>query len=77
MYIVYLNADMLEEAASMIEKGYDYHDQFLIDATTFISLPEEMPDHPALQAALDKPEFNALFEIRRRNRKFKESDSQN
>jgi len=34
----------------MIEKGYDYHDQYLIDATTLISLHEEMPDHPALQA---------------------------
>jgi hypothetical protein len=31
------------------------------------TLPENLPDHPALQAALDKPELNALFEIRRKN----------
>jgi len=74
---LYLHANMLEEAASMIERGYDHHDQWLTEAIYFISLPEEMPDHPALQAALNKPELNALFEIRRKNRKLKESDSQN
>jgi len=33
----------------------------------FLSSPllENLPDHPALKAALNKPELNALFEIRR------------
>ena len=32
-----------------------------------ITLPENLPDYPALQATLDKPELKALFEIRRIN----------
>ena len=74
---LYLHADMLEEAASMIEKAYDYREYYLVNGNFFISLPEEMPDHSALQAALDKPELNALFEIRRRNLKLKDKPSQN
>ena len=32
-----------------------------------LMLPEDLPDHPVIKAALDKPELNALYEIRRRN----------
>jgi len=44
----------------------------MIIGNFFISLPEEMPNHSALQAALNKPELNALFEIRRKNLKLRE-----
>jgi len=73
---LYFVSNMWEEAAVYIEKAYESHEPFL-DYSFWLSLPEEMPDNPALQAALDKPELNALFEIRRRNRKLKETGSQN
>ena len=62
----YFLQDMWGEAAAWIEKAYDTHEPFLAHSF-WLSLPEEMPDNPALQAALDKPEFNTLFEIRRKN----------
>jgi len=53
-----------EEVAYWFEKAYDNREFGLLFGFT---LPENLPDHPALQAALDKPELNALFEIRRKN----------
>jgi len=64
---LYIQAGLMEEAAPWIVKAYENRDPFLVGSTFWISVPEKMPDHPALQAALDKPELNALFEIRRRN----------
>lgn len=59
---------MLEEAAYWYEKAYENHDyRIVIFEEGGVTLPENLPDHSALQAALDKPELNALFEIRRKN----------
>jgi len=66
---LYLDLGMFEEAAYWLEKAYENREFDLVGSVWprgFI-LPENLPDHPALQAALDKPELNALFEIRRKN----------
>ena len=65
----YLDLGMLEEAAYWLEKAYENREFELVFSLRPGShlLPENLPDHPALQAALDKPELNALFEIRRKN----------
>ena len=65
----YLDLGMLEEAAYWFEKAYEDREFELVGAVWpgGFTLPENLPDHPALQAALDKPELNALFEIRRKN----------
>ncbi len=55
-----------EAAAAWIERAYKNRDtKFLHDFAR--PLPEDWPDDPAIRAALDKPELNALFEIRRKN----------
>ena len=64
----YLLLEMWEEAAVLIEQAYKDRDIHLV-YYSFIKLPEDYPDHPALQKAFDKPELNALFEIRRKNLK--------
>ena len=61
--VLFLELGMLEEAAYWLEKGFENREAPFVNFT----LPENLPDHPALQAALDKPELNALFEIRRNN----------
>jgi len=61
--LLYLELGMLKEAAYWLKKGYENRESHLFTLT----LPENLPDHPALQAALDKPELNELFEIRRKN----------
>ena len=68
---LYFFANLFDEAAEMIEKAYDNRDQFLTENPGFIFLPEEMPNNPALQEAINKPELNALFEVRRRHLKLK------
>jgi len=64
----YLDLGMLEEAAYWLEKAYANRETELLYPfrPSGSTLPENLPDHPALQAALDKPELNALFEIRRK-----------
>ncbi len=65
----YLDLGMLDEAAYWLEKAYDNRELrhvFPIRSSSF-RLPEDLPNHPALQSALDKPELNALIEIRRKN----------
>ena len=66
---LYLELGMLEEAAYWFEKAYENREVELVVpfGPGGLTLPENLPDHPALQAALDKPELNALFEIRRKN----------
>lgn len=39
----------------------------LVVVLTLLGLPDDWSDHPAVQAALDRPGLNELFEIRRRN----------
>jgi len=76
---LYLDLGMLDEAAYWFEKAYDNREMellFLFGASGF-TLPENLPDHPVLQAAFDKPELNALFEIRRQNLKLKDKALQN
>jgi len=65
----YLDLGMLDEAANWLEKAYENREYELVFPfrPSGFTLPEDLPDHPALQAALDKPELNALFEIRRKN----------
>lgn len=70
-----IDLEMYEEAATKIEKEYHEKAPGLV-YFSLIKLPEHLPNNPKVQAALDKPELNALFEIRRRNLKLKESDSQ-
>ncbi len=62
--ILYLELGMLDEAAYWLENGYENRESHMLT----LKLPENLPDHPTLQAALDKPELNELFEIRRKNR---------
>jgi len=60
---------MLKEAAYWLEKAYENREFELVFPFKpgGFTIPENLPNHPALQAALDKPELNALFEIRRKN----------
>ncbi|MCH8233945.1 MAG: hypothetical protein IIB82_15060 [Bacteroidetes bacterium] len=69
MGTLYLDLGMHEEAAYWFEKAYENRELELMLplGPGGLTLPENLPDHPALQAALDKPELNALFEIRRKN----------
>ena len=70
---LYLDLRMLEEAAYWFEKSYENREQELVRLFPGgFKVPENLPDHSALQAALDKPELNALFEIRRKNLKLRE-----
>ena len=62
---------MYEEGVKWLEQAYEQRSFSLVLLPTF-KLPEEYPNDSALQAALDKPELNALFEIRRRNLKLKD-----
>jgi len=66
---LYLDLGMLDEATYWLEKAYDNREYELVFPfrPSDSALPEDLPDHPALQAAFDKPELNALFEIRRKN----------
>jgi TolB-like protein/Tfp pilus assembly protein PilF len=61
--VSFLGLGMNKEAAYWLEKGFENREA----PFTHITLPENLPDHPALQAVLDKPELNTLFEIRRKN----------
>jgi len=70
---LYLKLHMPKEAAQWIERAYEARDNNLVHAH-LITLPEKLPDHPALQAALDKPELKALFEIRRKNLQLKKNN---
>jgi len=68
----YLDLKMWDEAAELLEKAYINRNGGLVYYSN-IKLPEDYPDHPALQKAFDKPELNALFEIRRKNLRNNES----
>jgi hypothetical protein len=48
-------------AAKWIEKAYEKR-AYLFIAHIMRKTPEEWPDDPSIQAALDKPELNALYE---------------
>ncbi len=61
--VLFLGLEMIDEAAYWLDKGFENREAPFVN----ITLPENLPDHPALQAAFDKPELNALFEIRRKN----------
>jgi len=63
---LYMQAEKYDKAAVFLEKAYEQNDQAFL-RSEFITIPEQMPDDPALQAALDKPEWNELWEIRRKN----------
>jgi TolB-like protein/class 3 adenylate cyclase/tetratricopeptide (TPR) repeat protein len=60
--ISFLGLGMNKEAAYWLEKAFDNREA----PFTHIALPENLPNDPALQAVFDKPELNALFEIRRK-----------
>jgi adenylate cyclase len=54
-----------DDAARSLEHAYALRDPtFASDAELF--LPEQWPDHPAIRAALDKPDLVALYAMRRR-----------
>ncbi|MCG8450237.1 MAG: hypothetical protein MI725_11755, partial [Pirellulales bacterium] len=56
----------LKDAPYWLNKAYEERNVSLIYKSS-IPFSENIPDHPEIQAALDKPELNALFEIRRKN----------
>ena len=62
----YLQMDLPEPAALWLEEAYESRDAALIEWYELM-LPEDLSDHPAIKTALDKPELNALYDIRRRN----------
>jgi len=62
----YLNLEMYDEAALWFEKAYEERDLAPTFFSSFI-VPEDLPDHTALQNSLNKPELKALFDIRRKN----------
>ena len=66
---LYLEVGKLEKAAYWFEKAFENRDWGLISFSNpgVFTVPENLPDDPALQAAINKPELNALFEIRRKN----------
>jgi TolB-like protein/Tfp pilus assembly protein PilF len=53
-----------ETAARFLERAYDSGDAVLVSPMHFF-LPEDWPNLPEVQSALDKPELNALFALRR------------
>ncbi len=68
----YVLADLLAHtgdhagAAKALAAAYEKRDaMFILDSGRLI--PEDWPDDPAIRAALDKPELNKLWEIRRKN----------
>jgi len=62
----YLNLEMYDEAALWFERAYEERDLAPTFFSSFI-VPEDLPDHTALQNSLNKPELNELFAIRRKN----------
>jgi len=64
----YLKLKQWDKASYWLEQAYSERDPALVYLPRIL-LPEDYPDHPALQKAFDKPELNALFEIRRKNLK--------
>jgi TolB-like protein len=61
-----VEANRPADAASWFRRAIASRD-YSLTAPRLFRLPEELPDAPALRAALDTPELNALFELRRRN----------
>jgi TolB-like protein/Tfp pilus assembly protein PilF len=53
-----------EAAGRSLEQAYLQRDPYFPSDDLYL-LPEEWPSHPAILAALDKPELNALFAMRR------------
>ncbi len=68
--IFYLELDMPEKAAYWFERSYQERSSYLTGDYR-ITLPEDLPDHPALRKAFDKPGLNALFELRRKHLELK------
>lgn len=60
---LYLDLGMLDEAVYWLEKAYKNREGLNL----LIRLPENLPTDVKLKAAFDKPEYNALFEIRMKN----------
>ena len=54
------------QAAELVREAYAAGDAILVSPLYFF-LPEDWPQLPQLQAALDQPELNALYELRRHN----------
>jgi len=52
--------------ATWLNRSFDAGEAWLL-AEVWRRLPEDWSDHPAVQAALDRPGLSDLFEIRRRN----------
>ena len=66
LFIRYLDMQDFDKAAYWFEVAYKSRDPSLTFAIVGLSL-EMFSENPAMVAALDKPEFNILFEIVRRN----------
>lgn len=53
-----------EKAADVFEQAYAANDP-LITSPQYLFLPEDWPDMPLLQAAMEKPDLRALYDLRR------------
>jgi len=62
----FLEMERFDEAAFWLEKAHENR-EFGIFFIGDYAIPEELPDHPALQASFDKPDLQQFFDIRREN----------
>ena len=62
----YLYMELPDEAARWLDQAVRKRDTWLV-TQSFFFLPEDLPDHPAIQKALDQPQLAAIFETRRQN----------
>jgi len=60
-------AGKFDEAAPWLAKATEPGEFWVVLDPIYFALPERLPDHAGLRAAVDRPELAQLFEIRRRN----------
>lgn len=60
-------AGKFDEAAPYLAKATKPGEFWVVLDPIYFALPERLPDHAGLRAAVDRPELHKLFEIRRRN----------
>jgi TolB-like protein len=60
-------AGRLDEAVPWVERATQPGNFWVMLDPLYFVLPERLPDHAGLRAALDRPDLDKLFEIRRRN----------
>jgi len=69
--LLLIDLEMYDQAADEIEKIYNNPMRLYRFLCRYNIFPENLPNNPNLKSAFNKPGFNSLFEIRRRNLKLK------